>query len=138
MKVGSVSAVVHHQDLGLQRHADGDVAVGAVDRPEDGPDIVLVGHLDDLVARRAPQAVVVADDQLEGDLAAEVTALGVGLLDGELRAVQHFRAQGLFVAPAAGGHGDGGLDRADEADLHRFHVVRLGDRAARVRCTRSD
>ena len=30
-------AAVHHGDFGLQRHADGDVAVGAVDRAEDRP-----------------------------------------------------------------------------------------------------
>ena len=44
MKVGSVSPEFIIGDLGLERHADGDVAVGAVDRAEDGPDLVLVGH----------------------------------------------------------------------------------------------
>ena len=83
MKVGSVSPELIITHLGLERDADGDVAVGAVDRAEDGPDLVLVGLLDDLVARGAPEAVVVADHELEGDLALQVAAAGVPLLDGE-------------------------------------------------------
>jgi hypothetical protein len=38
------------------------MAVGAVDRAEDAPYLVLVGQLDDLVAGRAPEAIVVLDD----------------------------------------------------------------------------
>ena len=32
------------------------------------------------------------------------------------------------MALAPGGHGDGGIERADEADLHRLQVGRLGQR----------
>ena len=37
----------------------------------------------------------------------------------------------LLVALAAGGHGDGRLDGAEEADLDGLHVLRFRDRAAR-------
>ena len=59
------------------------MAVGAVDGAEDRPDLVAVGHLDDLVARGSPQAVVVADHELERDPSLRVAASRVGLLDGQ-------------------------------------------------------
>ena len=130
MKVGSVSPVLIIEDFGLEADADGDVAVGAVDGAEDRPDLVLVGQIDDRVARGAPQAVVVFDDQLKGNVAFEIAARGVGLFDGQLAALEHLDAERLFVALAAGGDRDRGLDGADETDLHRFEIVRLGDRAA--------
>jgi len=124
-------ARVDHQDFGLQGDADRDVAVGPVDRPQDSPDLVLVGLLHDLVSGSAPQAVVVAHDQLEGDAAVEIPSPRVPLLDGHSGSLQHGHAQRLTVARAPGGHGHRGLDGADEADLDRLQTLGFRDRPAR-------
>ena len=65
---------------------------------------VPVGLLDDLVTRGAPEAVVIADHQLERNLPSPITATGVALLDRELGALEHFGdPKSLLVALATRG-----------------------------------
>ena len=103
--------------------------VGAVDGAEDGPHLFVVGEVHDLVPARPPQTVVVADHEFVGGAAAEA-ARGIGVLDGELRALQHLATQRLLVRGAAGGHRDRRLDRAEEPDLDAVDTFRLRDLAA--------
>ena len=65
-----------HYHLSFERHADGDVSVGAVDRTQNRPDVVFVGHLDDLVLCSPPQAVVIRDCKLMWVVRFEVTSGG--------------------------------------------------------------
>ncbi len=109
------------------------MTVGAVDGPDHSPDVVQVRLLDDLVARGAPKTVVVADDELEGDLALEVASAGIPLFDGEPRTLEHGDAQALLVAGAAGGDRHRGHDGSDEAHLHRVDVLGLGEGTAGAR-----
>ena len=111
-----------HHHLRLECHADGNVRVGAINRAQNAPDVVLVSHLNDLVARGPPQAVVVGDRQLEGDFPFQVAAAGVSLLDGQPCPLEHLDPQRLFVTLSACRHGDRGHDRPNESDLDRLQV----------------
>jgi hypothetical protein len=102
------------------------VAVGAVDRAQDGPDPVLVGLLDDLVGRRPPEPIIVRDGQLERQLALVGAAAGIHLLDRELAALVHLLAQDLLVALASRGSRDGRIMGTEEADLTDFRPVGSG------------
>jgi len=116
-----------HDQFGFQGDADGYVRIRAIDRSQDRPDLVLVSHLDDLVAGRAPEPVVIGDHQIEGDLSLEITAAGIRLLDGKAGSLEHFDSELFLVALSAGCDGDRGHDGTDEPDLHRLNLLRFRD-----------
>ena len=108
------------------------MGVGAIDRAEDGPDLVEVGHGDDFVAGSTPEPVVIADHQLERDLAFQIAAAGIGLLDGEPTASQHGDAEHFLVARSPGRHRDRGHDGPQESNPDRVQLFRLGNGPARA------
>ncbi len=124
---------VHHGDLELEGDADRDVRIGPVDRAEDCPDLILVGHVDHFIAGGSPQAVIVFHNQFERDVAVFVSAGRVGVLDRQLSPLEHLDAQSLFVAFATRGYRNGRHDGANEPDLDRVHLFGFGDRSARPR-----
>ena len=100
--------------LGLEADAEADVGGVGADRPEHGPDFVVVRHLDDLIAGRAPERLVVVHHELERRAA--VASARVGLFDGQQRAVEHHAAE-RFIGMI--------FDGAQKTDAHFFDVLRL-------------
>ena len=95
--------------------------VSALMRAEHGPDFIVVRHLDDLVAGRAPEGLVVVHHELEGGAA--VAAARVRFFDGEEGSVQHEPAEGLIGMI---------FDGTEKADADFVDVARLeGDCIAR-------
>ena len=101
------------------------------DGSEDRPVAVVVDHLDHFIGGRTPDGgiggavfainrlglpvvVVVVRHQFEG--LAAVSAMGIGILHGKLRAVQHAQAEDRLRI---------GLDGAEEADAHFGDIFRF-------------
>ena len=94
----------------------------ALEGTQHGPDLVVVDHLDQLVAGCAPDGAVVVD--LQAERLAAVTAARVGFGDGQLRAVQHGLAQGLVLMI---------LDAGQEPDGHFVDIGRAWALSRRAR-----
>ncbi len=125
---GVGGSAVDDGQFGPQRDAQCDMGGIAADRPEHRPDLVVVNHLHDLVARRAPGGCVVVEFQHERFAA--IPAARVGLVDRQFGAAVHRHAQRqIFVI----------FDGAQEADGDLAHLRRRHDgrRPTRPRCTPS-
>ena len=109
------------------------------DGAKDCPVLIVVDHLDDLVRSRAPDGgiggtvfavhclglpvvVVVVQHQAEGFAA--IATVGVGLFDGQLRAMKHAHAEYLLGTV---------FDGTEEADAYFGQILRLGQIASRAR-----
>ena len=116
-----------------QCHAQNDVRRLGTDRSEDRPVLVVVDHFHRFIRRRSPDrrvsrplrpvcrlrlpvVVVVVQHQAKG--LAAISAAGVGLFDGELRAMQHAQSKNLVGIV---------LDRTEKADAHLGYIFRFGD-----------
>src|SRR5581483_932645 len=115
---------VYDRQLSLERYAQRDVRGIAAQRTQHGPDLLVVCHFDNLVARRSPGGLVVVNHQLE-NLAA-VAAAGIGLFDGQCGALQHELSEALMRMV---------VDGAKESDADLIDVGRLKYHGiARARC----
>ena len=108
---------VDDRHFGLQRNPQRDVRGVAADGAEHGPDLIVIGHLDEFVARSSPGRLVVVDHQMER--LAPVAAGRIRFFDRKLRSVEHPSAEPLVGMI---------LQRPEKPDADLIDISRLHHR----------